>query len=234
MLQSAVDQGWLPAVGLDSVRIHSLQFADDLLIFFDGAPRSAWIIKLILDAFFSCSGLKINYARSSLSPINLGSSEASALADTFGCSVQEFPFTYLGLPLSPKPLRNSDFLPIIEKVDNRLAGWRAASLSRGGRLVLLSSVLSTIPSYFCSVLHFPVWVCKSIDRIRRGFLWNGKILCSGFHCLVRWNNVCRPKQTDGLGICDPRSFNSAFLMKGLWNFYHASSLPWVRLLTLKH
>ncbi len=187
-----------------------------------------------MDAFSSSSGLKINYVKSSLSPINLDPPEAAELASVFCCSIQDFPFTYLGLPLPPKPLRKSDYLPIIEKVDKRLAGWRAASLSRGGRLVLLNSVLSSIPSYFGSVFRFPIWVCNSIDWIRRGFFWNGKILRNEFHCLVRWNNVCRPKKVGGLGIRDLRSFNAALLMKGLRNFYHSQSLPWVRLLAQKH
>ncbi len=51
MLQVASDNLSLPGVGVGDVKIHTLQFADDLLIFFDGTPRSAAVIKKILDAF---------------------------------------------------------------------------------------------------------------------------------------------------------------------------------------
>ncbi len=234
MLQVASDSLSLPGVGVGEVKIHTLQFADDLLIFFDGTSWSAGAIKQILDAFSMISGLKINFDKSSIVPINLVSSQASALANFFGCSLHGFPFNYLGLPLSPKALRKSDYLPLAEKVDNRLAGWKALSLSRGGRLVLLNSVLSSIPAYFCSIFKLSVWVTKSIDKIRRDFFWKAKKLFNGFHCLVKWDHVCRPKKLGGIGIQNLRSKNSALLMKGLWSFYNARSLPWVRLLVQKH
>nr|CAD1819928.1 unnamed protein product [Ananas comosus var. bracteatus] len=164
MFHRATSHGLLPDQGIGNVRIQALQFADDLLIFLDGSPRTAAVTKLILDEFSNCSGLKINYDKSSLTPIHLTDVQALSLARSFGCEVKGFPLTYLGLPLSPKRLCRSDYMPLIEKVDSRLAGWKGLTLSRGGRLVLLNSVLSSIPSHFCSVFHLPVWVVRSIDK----------------------------------------------------------------------
>nr|CAD1820644.1 unnamed protein product [Ananas comosus var. bracteatus] len=158
----------LPAVGVGDATFHTLQFADDMLLFFDGSSRSAAVIKLILNAFSDSSGLKINYQKSAIIPINLHNEQASSLAAFFDCSTHSFPFNYLGLPLSPKKLCKADYLPLIEKLDNRLAGWKGLLLSRGGRLVLLNSVLSSIPTFFCSAYLLPTWVIKSIDKIRRG------------------------------------------------------------------
>ncbi len=155
MLQGAVVNGFIPPVGFANVGIHTLQFADDLLIFFDGSCRSARIIKLILDSFSDCSGLKINFGKSSIIPINLPTIDADALANLFGCPLHRFPFKYLGLPLSPRALSRQDFLPIIERVDRRLAGWKGSMLSRGGRLVLINSVLSSLYSFFCSAFVLP-------------------------------------------------------------------------------
>ncbi len=169
MLHLASINALLPPMGAGDVVIHTLQFADDLLIFFDGTTRSAEVIKVVLDAFSSASGLKINYAKSSIIPINLASSQASELASFLGCSSFGFPFTYLGLPLSPKALSKSDYLPLIEKLDKRLAGWKGLLLSRAGRLVLLNAVLSSVPAFFCSAFLVPTWVSKAIDKIRRGF-----------------------------------------------------------------
>ncbi len=137
-------------------------------------------------------------------------------------------------PLSPKALRRSDYLPLIEKLDRRLAGWKALSLSRGGRLVLLNSVLTSTPAYFCSVFKLPVWVANAIDKIQRRFFWKGKRLSNGFHCLVKWGHVCRPKRLGRVDIRNLRALNSALLMKGLWLFYSSRSLPLVRLLLQKH
>ncbi len=131
-------------------------------------------------------------------------------------------------------MRKADFLPLIEKLDNRLAGWKGLLLSRGGRLVLLNSVLSGIPAFFCSVFLLPAWAAKAVDKIRRGFFWKGEKSTNGLHCLVKWEQVCRPKRFGGIGIRNIRSTNAALLMKGLWNFYNSKSLPWVRLLRQKH
>nr|CAD1817042.1 unnamed protein product [Ananas comosus var. bracteatus] len=131
MLQRAATSQLLPDLGIGQVRIQTLQFADDLLIFFDGSLRSAATIKLILDSFAAYSGLKINYSKSSLTPINLLVNQAAALANSFGCCVKSFPLNYLGLPLSPKRFCRSDYLPLIETVDNCLARWKGLSLSRG-------------------------------------------------------------------------------------------------------
>ncbi len=107
-------------------------------------------------------------------------------------------------------------------------------LSRGGRLVLLNSVLSGIPSFFCSAFRLPKWVSSAIDKIRRGFFWKGRLLTNGFHCLVNWDTACRPKGLGGLGIRQLQPMNSALLMKGLWIFYSSPGLPWVQLLRSKH
>nr|CAD1820597.1 unnamed protein product [Ananas comosus var. bracteatus] len=166
MIHLAATSQSLPAVGIGDVKLHTLQFADDMLLFFDGTTRSAAAIKVILDAFSAYSGLKINYQKSAVVPINLTNSQASALADYLGCSTQAFPFIYLGLPLSPKRLRKADYVPLIEKLDNRLAGWKGLLLSRGGRLVLLNSTLSSVPTFFCSAFALPAWVLKVADKIR--------------------------------------------------------------------
>nr|CAD1842484.1 unnamed protein product [Ananas comosus var. bracteatus] len=102
MLQLAFASNSLPSVGIGDCKFHTLQFVDDLLLFFDGTCRSAAAIRIILDAFSEYSGLKINFNKSSIIPINLASSETSSLARFFGCSLQNFPLNYLGLPLSPR------------------------------------------------------------------------------------------------------------------------------------
>nr|CAD1823673.1 unnamed protein product [Ananas comosus var. bracteatus] len=165
MLHFASSAHFLPSIGIGDAKLHTLQFADDMLLFFDGSTRLAAVIKLILDAFSATSGLKINFQKSAIIPISLHGNQASSLACFFGCSTHGFPFKYLGLPLSPKKLHKADYLPLIEKLDNRLAGWKGLTLSRAGRLALLNSVLSSIPTFFCTAFRLPSWVINSIDKI---------------------------------------------------------------------
>ncbi len=234
MLHLAASHSLLPPVGVESERVHTLQFAVDMLLFFDGSTRSAGVIKVVLDAFAAASRLIINYGKCAVVPVNLPGPIANGLADLLGCPVAEFPVSYLGLPLSPKALRKEDYFPFIEKLDKRLAGWKGRLLSRAGRLVLFNAVLTSIPVFFYSAFRLPVWVTNAIDKIRRGFFWKGHVLVNDFHCLVNWGQVCRPRNRGGLGIKKLTAINSALLMKGLWNFYFGPTRPWARILCSLH
>nr|CAD1840688.1 unnamed protein product [Ananas comosus var. bracteatus] len=122
MLQAASSAGHITALGIAEERILTLQFADDILLFFNGSRKSAAVIKVILDAFSACSGLKINFNKSALIPIHLTEAHATDLSTLLGCSIYGFPFSLSGLPLTPNRLLKADYLPIIEKIDGRLAG----------------------------------------------------------------------------------------------------------------
>jgi hypothetical protein len=37
------------------------------------------------------------------------------LANTFGCQIGSYPFTYLGLPLGPNKPKADDMLPLVQK-----------------------------------------------------------------------------------------------------------------------
>ena len=46
-------------------------------------------------------------------------------------------------------------------------------LNRAGRLTLVTSVLSSMPTYHLIVFPLAIWARKQIDKIRRSFLWKG-------------------------------------------------------------
>ena len=65
-----------------------------------GDTRQLFFLKAILNSFAESTGLKVNYAKSMMVPINISEHKLNLLANTFGCSIGSLPFTYLGLPLS--------------------------------------------------------------------------------------------------------------------------------------
>jgi hypothetical protein len=69
---------------------------------------------------------------------------------------------------------------------------KAQPLNLAGRTVLVKFVLSAIPTYLLIAINIPQWVIKSIDKIRRGFLWKGRKEVNGDSCLVPWEIVTRP------------------------------------------
>jgi hypothetical protein len=78
------------------------------------------------------------------------------------------------------PLRNqlkSVLLPLVDKVADKLPGWKALLMNWVGRLVFIEAVAT--PIHLMTVLDLPNWMFKSIDKIRRNFLWKGQEQAGG-------------------------------------------------------
>ena len=155
------------------------------------------------------------------------------LADFLDCRVGALPLTYLGMPLGASYKAVSVWDPIIEKMERMLAGWKKLYLSKGGRLTLLKSMLSSLPTYFLSLFTIPVSVAHRIEKLQRNFLWGG--MGDDFkHHLVGWDKVCTPKEKGGLGVRRLIPFNKALLGKWLWRFGLEEHKLWRRVLVAKY
>jgi hypothetical protein len=79
-------------------------------------------------------------------------------------------------------------------------------LSKGGRVALIKSTLSNLPTHLLSLFPIPASVAKCIESIQCDFLWGG--MGEEFkHHLVNWTKVCSPIQEGGLDIRYLRLFN---------------------------
>ena len=125
--------------------------------------------------------------------------------------------SYLGMPLGSHYKALAVWNPIIEKMECRLAGWQRLYLSKGGRLALLKSTLSSLPTYFLPLFTIPVSVARRLEQLQRNFLW-GDLGEVSKHHLVRWEVVCSLVKDGGLGVRKPVDFNKALLGKWLWRF----------------
>jgi hypothetical protein len=93
-------------------------------------------------------------------------SRATHLANTFGCKVGSMPFTYLGLPLSLTKPNIQEFTPLLSKIERRLTSI-SRLLSYNGRLILVNSVFSALPTFYMCSLRIPPQVIKQIDIYRK-------------------------------------------------------------------
>ena len=109
----------------------------------------------------------------------------------------------------------ADWLPLVEKINKRLDGWKGASLSIGGRLTLLNACLSSIPLYCMSMSLLPNTVIKKIDMVRKRFFWQGGGTKRKYH-LVKWSRICKTREKGGLGVKDLRKMNISLLCKWWW------------------
>jgi hypothetical protein len=144
-----------------------------------------------------------------------------------GCKTASLPMKYLGLPLGAHFKDSTIWNPIIEKMERKLAGWKRLYLSKGGKVTLIKSTLSNLPTYFLSLFPIPAGVAHRLEKLQREFLWNGMEGESKFH-LVRWTKICEPIRNGGLAIRDLRRFNRALLGKWLWRYGTEREALWRR------
>ena len=98
-------------------------------------------------------------------------------------------------------------------MERKLSGWKRLYLSKGGRLTLLKSSLSSLFTYYLSLFTIPIAVADRLER-KRNFLWGSLEECFK-HSLVAWEKVCSPLEMGGLGIRKLGHFNQALLGKWL-------------------
>ena len=91
-----------------------------------------------------------------------------------GFSLGSLPMKYLGVPLISSKLSHSDCQPFLDKIMARIQSWTCSCLSFVGRLQLISSVLYSIQTYWCTIFIIPKFTCYKMEQIFSGFLWSGK------------------------------------------------------------
>ena len=137
------------------------------------------------------------------------------------------------MPLGSSFKSSTVWNPIIEKMECLLAGWQIVYLSKGGRLAMLKSTLSSLPTYFLSLFICPVSVANRLERLQRNFLWGDSGEAFEHH-LVGWDVVCSPIKDGGLGNRKLLDFNRALLGKWLWRFGLEETRLWCCVLVAKH
>jgi hypothetical protein len=189
-----------------------VQYAGDTLLILEACPVQLTALKNLIESFAHATGLRVNYAKSSLYSLNISDQHLALLADTFSCSIGQLPFTYLGLPLGTTKPTVEDLSPLVGLVEKRLNA-SARFLGYGGRLEFVKSVLSTLPTFFMCSLKLQKTIINICNRAQRHFLWAMEEDSSSSNALAAWSMVCRPKCHGGLGILNLELQNKALLLK---------------------
>ncbi|GKF61211.1 hypothetical protein Tco_0181265, partial [Tanacetum coccineum] len=188
-----VEVGIFKGIKIDnSVTISHLFYADDAVFVGEWSDDNLTRIMQVLHCFSLSSGLKIIVKNSHLLGVGIPSADTTAATTRLGCSVMKTPFKYLGVMVGGNMLMIKARDDMICKLNSRLSKWKLKTLSIGGRLTLLKSVLGSTSIYCMSVLH-------SMESIRRKF-FNGTHGDEKKVTWVKWSKVLAAKKHGGLGV----------------------------------
>jgi hypothetical protein len=96
-------------------------------------------------------------------------------------------------------------------------------MSRGGRLILINSVLTNLVIFMLSFFEVPKGVLEKIDYYRSRFFWQGEGHRKKYR-LAKWDIICQPKEQGGLGIKNIEIQNKCLLSKWLFKLFNEDGL----------
>ncbi|GJV63547.1 RNA-directed DNA polymerase, eukaryota [Tanacetum coccineum] len=219
--------------GSDNLCISHLMYADDVIFMGEWTWSNARNLISLLRCFYLVSGLRINIHKSTVLGIGIVEEEVSYMANIIGCGASKFPLKYLGIPVGCNMSRCSNWNVIIQKFSSKLSAWKARLLSVGGRLSLIRSVLSSLPTYFMSIYLTPVAIRKKLESLRNKFFIGGDI-CERKMTWVKWDQCLASKKEGGLGIGSIYGLNIGLLFKWVWRFLCNHSDLWIRVIKCIH
>ncbi|GJV05373.1 RNA-directed DNA polymerase, eukaryota [Tanacetum coccineum] len=183
-----------------------------------------------LDCFHKALGLRMNLHKSKIMGIAVDVEIMVRAANKMGCSSLKTPFSYLGIKVGGSMSRKDSWNDIVDNLRSRLSKWKMKTLSIGGRLTLIKSVLGSTPIYYMSMFKVPSQILKCLEDIRRKF-FHGVDTKENKMSWVKWGRVLASKEKGGLGISSFFALNRALLLKWVWRFRNNKDTLWSRFIS---
>lgn len=162
LINKAIELGaWKPArASRNGPDISNLAFADDLILFAEATPDQANIVAACLDQFCEVSGSKVSCSKSR---VFFSNNTAQNMREEI-CSNLNITETadlgrYLGVPTILGRASKKDYQFLVDRINGKLAGWKAKLFSMAGRATLIQSCLSSMPFYTMQTTRLPRSVC---------------------------------------------------------------------------
>ncbi|XP_050226483.1 uncharacterized protein LOC126676341 [Mercurialis annua] len=143
-----------------------------VIYFFMQILDEAVDVKVILDRYEHLSGQLVNFNKSNLMfSKNVEGNSGVSIAGVLNVKVVLDQGKYLGLPSLIGRNKRQIFQFIKERNWQKVKGWNAKFLSRGGKEVLIKSVAQAIPNYIMNVFLIPLGLCDELERMMNSFWW---------------------------------------------------------------
>lgn len=141
---------------------------------------------------------------------------------------------YLGHPFCKFNSKNEAYTTTVEKLANKLTRWKQKALSMAGRMVLIKSMVQSLPIFIMQSFMLPKGTLIKMDTLIRGFFWGVKDSQAHKLYLKSWSSICMSKSKGGLGIRSMVDINQIMLSKLAWNLCVESKKPWIKLIKAKY
>ncbi|OMO90064.1 reverse transcriptase [Corchorus capsularis] len=226
---------WKPVkISKNGPPISHLFFADDLVLFSAATPCQTKIVMVALKEFNLWTGQSVSLAKSKLCATkNTRKMDAKNLSNQTGIPLTSDLGKYLGVPLIQGRVSKKTYWHTVERVQEKFASWKINHLSLAGRTVLIKSAASPVPIYTMQTARLPLSVCDEIDKRSRGFLWGSSAEKRKIH-LVNWEQVCKPKNQEGLDSELQEMSTWLYLQRWDGDSWKKMNKLWARVMTSKY
>lgn len=147
-------------------RINHLLFADNTMFFCEASQSSCNTLLSILQVYENASGKMINREKPSITfSCKTSPEKREEDKSILGINRERGLGKYLGLPEHFGRRKIDLFTSIVDRIRQKAVSWSTERLSRAGKLTMLKSVLSAIPTYSMSCFLLPVSMCKRIQLV---------------------------------------------------------------------
>jgi hypothetical protein len=144
LFRRAQDSGLLGSLSRGSNSFRLSLYADVAATFIKPTQQDLEVTLSILQIFVEAPGLCTSMNKTECYPIQCGNINLDFLSDR-NLAISSFPCKYMGLPLHFKKPNRAMLQPVIQKLGDRLSGWKRNFFSYLGRELLVKSV----PSWPC-------------------------------------------------------------------------------------
>ncbi|XP_056698181.1 uncharacterized protein [Spinacia oleracea] len=170
---------WKPLLISKDVSISHLFYADDVFLFGKTTTHNIDTMKDTLEEFRKMSGLKVNFAKSSvIFPKKMDFNVRNSIKQNCNLNDSTSFGKYLGSNISSLKLKKNDFYDLLDKTTSKIRGWQAKLLNMEGRCTMIKSVLNAYHLYAMQICILPATVTNELESKYRYLKYSNFLDCN--------------------------------------------------------